>query len=235
MKPQRVQVRIPVKTELLYSRLRQKVKSGAKIKKRPVVRTELWPHTIANEDDGDNVTSEDISLAKFFSCFTYIMMGCGGVEARGRSTLLHAVSMVLEYLQWADARAFHNMVMVKVEQGRVNWGTDFAALADDFIDKKVRLGLRNKYASGGSSSSYKYNYGKSVGKGFRGQYQRSSTSKGKPLYGAVCWQWNSGSCTYGDNCKRWHVCRICADAGKLGEQHKASTHGSSSSRPQSRV
>ena len=34
----------------------RQVKSGAKIKKRPVVRTELWPHTIANEDDGEEVT-----------------------------------------------------------------------------------------------------------------------------------------------------------------------------------
>ena len=50
------------------SRAKKKVKSGAKIKKRPVVRTELWPHTIANEDDGDEVTSEDIGLAKFLSC-----------------------------------------------------------------------------------------------------------------------------------------------------------------------
>ena len=47
----------------------RQVKSGAKIKKRPVIRTELWPHTIANEDDGEDLTCENISLAKFFSCF----------------------------------------------------------------------------------------------------------------------------------------------------------------------
>ena len=35
---------------------------GAKIRKRPVIKTELWPHIIANEDDGDEVTSEDIGM-----------------------------------------------------------------------------------------------------------------------------------------------------------------------------
>ena len=36
-------------------RHRKKVKSGAKIKQRPVVRTELWPHTLAIEEDGVEV------------------------------------------------------------------------------------------------------------------------------------------------------------------------------------
>ena len=54
-------------------RHKKKVKSGAKVKKRPVVRTLLWPHTIANEEDGEDVTSENISLSKIFSCFTFIM------------------------------------------------------------------------------------------------------------------------------------------------------------------
>ena len=79
------------------------MKSGAKIQKRPVIKTELWPHTIANEDDGENITSENINLSKFLSCFTYIVTCCGGVESRGRSALLHAVTTVLEYLQWTDA------------------------------------------------------------------------------------------------------------------------------------
>ena len=43
-----------------------KVKSGAKVKKRPVVRTELWPHTVANEEDGDELDSETIGCSKFF-------------------------------------------------------------------------------------------------------------------------------------------------------------------------
>merc|ERR1711888_323268 len=51
----------------------KKVKSGAKIQKRPVIKTELWLHTIANEDDGENITSENINLSKFLSCFTYIV------------------------------------------------------------------------------------------------------------------------------------------------------------------
>ena len=208
----------------------KKVKSGAKVKRRPVVKTMLWPHTIANEDDGVEVTSESISLSKFFSCFTYIMASCGGIEARGRSALLHAVSLVLEYVQWSDARTFHNLVMVKMEQGRVNWGSDFTALAEEFIDKKVRLGLRSKYTPAGSSSFGKSNYyGKGVGKGFRSQNQFNSSGRGKPLFGVICWQWNNGSCSYGDSCKRWHVCKTCAEAGKLGEHHKASSHGSAGS------
>ena len=55
----------------------KKVKSGAEVKKRPVLKTELWPHTVANEDDGEDVSSDNISLAKFLSCFTYIMSCCG--------------------------------------------------------------------------------------------------------------------------------------------------------------
>ena len=215
-----------------------KVKSGAKIRKRPVVRTEMWPHIVANEDDGEDVTSENIPLAKFFSCYTYIMSGCGGVESQGRSSLLHAVSLVLEYLQWIDARVFHNMVMTKIEQDRLNWGSDFVAIEEAFIDKKVRLGLRSKFTSSGASSYKSSYYGKSVGKGFKGQYQKSSKDKGKPIFGAICWQWNVGTCSYGDACKRWHVCKVCAEEGKLGEKHKSSTHesgGGSGSRYKPRV
>ena len=213
-----------------------KVKSGAKVKKRPVVKTLLWPHTIANEDDGDEVTSENISLSKFFSCFTSIMTSCGGVESRGRSALLHAVSLVLEYVQWPDARTFHNLVMVKLEQDRLNWASDFSALAEAFIDKKVRLGLRSKYASSASSTySKSSNYAKGFNKGFKGQGQRNSAGRGKPMYGVICWQWNYSSCTYGEDCKRWHVCKACAEAGKLGESHKASSHDSSGSRTRPRV
>ena len=87
----------------------RQVKSGAKIKKRPVKRTELWPHTIANELDSEEVTHENISLAKFYSCFTSIMLDCDRGQSRGRSSLLHAISLVLECLFWPDARAFHNL------------------------------------------------------------------------------------------------------------------------------
>ena len=210
----------------------RKVKSGAKIQKRPVVKTELWPHTIANEDDGEDITCENINLSKFLSCFTYIVTCCGGVESRGRSALLHAVTTVLEYLQWTDARTFHNMIMIKIEQDRIGWDADFTSLAQDFVDKKVRLSMKTRYTGASSSSSYKSRYpDRGVGKGFRGSGQKNNGGKGKPLYGAVCWQWNVGTCTYGDNCKRWHVCKTCAEQGKLGEQHKSSTHDRSVSRP----
>ena len=212
-----------------YRRRSRKVKSGAKIQKRLVIKTELWPHTIANEDDGEDITSENINLSKFLSCFTYIVTCCGGLESRGRSALLHAVTTVLEYLQWTDARTFHNMMMVKIEQGRLGWDADFANFAQDFVDKKVRLSMRTRYTGASSSSSYKSRYpDKGAGKGFRSSGQKNSWGKGKPLYGAVCWQWNVGTCTYGDNCKRWHVCKSCAEQGK---QHKSSTHDRSSSRP----
>ena len=75
-------------------RSRRKVKSGAKVKKRPVIKTELWPHTIANEDDGEEVTSETIGLAKFLSCFTYIMVSCEKAESKGRAALLHAICLI---------------------------------------------------------------------------------------------------------------------------------------------
>ena len=220
---------------------RKKVKSGATIKKRPVVRTELWPHTIANEEDGEEITSENISLAKFFTCFTYIMIECKGLEVKGRTALLHAVSMVMEDLYWSEARSFHNIVMVKLEQDRLDWGSDFTALAEDFIDKKVRQSMKGKGASGFSSTNRSYGYNrynnnynnrnfgnnnKSVGKGY-GSYSKSFTGKNKTLYNSVCKQYNFGSCTYGDKCNRWHVCWTCAEAGKVGEFHRASSHDNS--------
>ena len=205
-----------------------KVKSGARIKKRPVVKTELWPHTIANEDDGEEVDSENISLAKFISCFTYIIVNCGRAESKGRAALLHAVSSVFECLPWSEARTFHNLIMVKIEQNRVNWSANFPALADNFVDKKIRLSLKSK-SSIVTGPSYKVNtcLGKDAGVSRNGFISNKSNS----IYSVVCWQWNFSSCTYGENCKRWHVCRTCADAGKLGEAHKASSHDSYSPEP----
>ena len=212
---------------------RRQIKSGAKVKKRPVIKTELWPHTIANEDDGDDITSENISLAKFFSCFSYIMLDCGINESRGRSGLLHAVSTVLEYLHWPEARTFHNVIMLKLEQGGLDWESDFSALAENFVDKKVRMSVKSKGTTTGTA--YRSgNAGKGYGKGFRGSSAGSNAGKGKGLHGAICWQWNYTSCTYGSSCKRWHVCKSCAEAGKLGEHHKASSHESSGSRPTAR-
>ena len=88
------------------SRIKKKVKSGAKVKRRSVVRTELWPHTIANEEDGEDTTCEDISLAKFLKCFGIIMTTCKGKEAKGRPVLLLALTSMLEYLPWAKCVPF---------------------------------------------------------------------------------------------------------------------------------
>ena len=202
-----------------------KVKSGAKIKKRPVVRTELWPHTVANEEDGDELDSETISCSKFFEYFGFIASTCKSKsESRGRAALLQAIGTVLGCLQWAEARAFHNLVLLKIEQGRIGWDENFAAMADTFIKKKLRTAMRTRRTAG-SNAARSYSQGRGAGNGFRGQNQRQSSGRGRPLYGAICWQWNTGSCSYGENCKRWHVCKSCAEAGKLGEKHKASSHG----------
>ena len=220
---------------------RRKVKSGANISKRPVVQTELWPHTIANEDDIEEVSSENITLAKFMSCFSHIMVNCGRAEATGRAVLLHAVSLVLECLPWAEARSFHNLVMIKIEQGRINWDTDFEILAGQFLDKRVRLSLRSRGTATGSGPGKS---GRSTGRGYRtpGQnfndfnprFNTNNYNRNKAYY--VCKQWNIGTCSYGDSCKRWHVCLSCAEAGRMGEHHKSTTHTGGRGRPeQSRV
>ena len=213
----------------------RQIKSGAKIKKRPVIKTVLYPHTIANEDDGEDITAENITLAKFFSCFSYIMLDCGIIESRGRAELLHAISTVLEYLHWPEARTFHNVIILKIEQGVLDWESDFSALADNFVDKKVRMSFKSKGSATGTGAAYRSgNAGKGYGKGFRGSSAGGYAGKSKGLHGAICWQYNYTSCTYGSSCKRWHICKTCAEAGKLGEQHKASSHEGSSSRSTAR-
>ena len=215
-----------------------KVISGAKVSKRPVVKTELWPHTIAVEEDGEEVDSENINLSTFYSGFTHIMSSCKGAECRGRAALLHAVSMVVKNLHWPDARTFHNLIMVKIEQERVSWDDDFAGMALDFIDKKVRLSCRGKQSSAGSGANpSRPNYnGRGAGRWFRGQNQRNDfgSGRGKPIYGAICWQYNFSTCSYGENCKRWHCCKVCAESGKLGEQHRGASHENAGPRPRGR-
>ena len=217
---------------------RRRVKSGAEVKQRPVVKTELWPHTIANEEDGEDVTSEDISLAKFLSCFTHIVTTSCEAVAAGRSLLLHAVSTVLEFLPWAEARTFHNLMMVKVEQRRIDWSSDFSALADKFLVNKVRKNLRSKTSQAGYSyydsfnnNSFSKGHGSFGSKNNVNSPRNSCNSNNNlPLYSFVCKQWNTGACSYGTNCRRWHTCWSCAEAGKLGEPHKASIHYGSTAR-----
>ena len=213
------------------SSIRRKVKSGSKVKKRPVVRTELWPHTIANEDDGEDVTSENISLSKFLACFCYILTTCEGAEAAGRAALLYAVASVLECLPWSEARSFHNVVMVKIEQARIDWSTDFAAMAEQYLNKKVRLGMRSRGQTTSSASASKSSYGggSSVGKGYgsynRQRYTRNEFQPGRYRGSSseVCRQWNGGTCSYGKNCRKEHCCLVCFNEGKT-EFHKASFH-----------
>ena len=201
-------------------RRKKKVKSGADIRIRPVIKTELWPHTVINEEDGENVTSNDILLSKFLEGYTQIMTSRRGIEAAGRSLLLHAISMVLGCLPWTEARLFHNLVMVKLEQGRIKWDADFTVLADRFIEQKVRQTLKNKAQVAAS-----YNNQRSGNRGQGRGQGRSNGNRGRnsAAFSLVCYQWNKGSCSYGADCKRWHCCRTCAEAGKPGERHKAST------------
>ena len=219
-------------------RRKKKVKSGAKVNKRPVVRTELWPHTIANEEDGEDIACDNISLANFFTCFTFIMQGCRRAEAQGRTRLLHAISLVLESLVWSEARTFHNLTMVKIEQEQLEWEDDFTALAEAFIDKRVRVIMKNKGTAGYSSTGKTGWYGGKGNAGYsnynkRGAYGYSSNmnsryrGKSKPVYNSVCKQWNFNTCTYGDRCNKWHVCWTCAEAGKVGQEHKAVSHETS--------
>lgn len=152
-------------------------------------------------------------------------------EAAGRAILLHAVSTVLECLPWAEARSFHNLVMVKVEQDRINWSTDFSALADKFLDKKVRMNLRTRASPAGNNSYYS-NRNTSSGKDLGNSSLRNNydSINSQTLHSFICKQWNAGSCSYGVKCRRWHTCWSCAELGKLGEPHKAFTHDSSAAR-----
>ena len=47
--------------------------------------------------------------------------------------------------------------MTKLEQGRYGWATDFAELANEYIDKKVRLSLKSKSSGNKAGASYKKN------------------------------------------------------------------------------
>ena len=96
------------------------------------------------------------------------MKSCGKAEAAGRADLLHAASSVLEFLPWAEARTFHNLIMVKLEQERLDWSADFSVLAENFLDKKARQNLRGKStgAATGTNYSNKLNSNKNFNKGF---------------------------------------------------------------------
>ena len=205
----------------------KQVKSGSEVKRRPVVKPLTWPHTIAYEDDGEEVSYENITLSTFLFCFTHIMTSCkkNSPEAVGRSNLLHAVNLVLKYLTWSDARTFHNLVMFKLEQGRYDWDVDFTVLANQYLETKVRQNLLKSrgVSSGGYSSRQNYRgAGRGSGSSLYNQDNGRRTS-------FICYQWNNGECSYGSNCRRWHCCLSCAKRGKLGEQHKASTHSNNNS------
>ena len=201
---------------------RKKVKSGAKVRQRSVVKTELWPHTIANEEDGDQTTSENIILSKFLTCYAYIMNTCENKkEAAGRSVLHYAMSSMLEYLPWPEIRTWHNLVMVKIEQGRFGWDADFVAQSKEYMDKKVRQTLRQKVQASGNSG----NRGgfRSAGRGGYSAGYRANDGQNRFAYYNLCRQWNNGNCTFGIECKKWHACSACWEAGKRGEKHQASS------------
>lgn len=123
-------------------------------------------------------------------------------------------------------------MMLKIEQERIDWWADFSVLADQYVDRKVRQSLRSKRFSAGTNYQFTSSSDSGPGKGLGGSNYSSQnhTGKDQSLHSVICWQWNYSFCSYGDNCKRWHACRTCAEAGKLGETHKASSHEDSSLR-----
>ena len=113
--------------------------------------------------------------------------------------------------------------MVKIEQDRINWFADFTALANNYLDMKVRHSLKEKSCFAGNISSEEAYPKKGLGKSLEG----SNAGGDNLLHKVICWQWNHSACSYGDSCKRWHACYTCAEAEKQGEAHKASSHDSS--------
>ena len=201
------------------SKSRRKIRSGAMVKQRPVIKTELWPHTVANEEEACDATSENIFQQKFLKYFTYIMATREPKEAAGRQQFLYAITSVLDCLPWPEARTFHNLVMVKLEQGRIGWDEDFSVLANQFLDRKLRQTLKTRSQPASGGSNYRGGY-RGTGRNYRGSNPRGESGRNKWVY---CKQWNEGTCSYGINCKRWHVCCACGEAGKLGERHKSSS------------
>ena len=206
-------------------RRKKPAKSVAEVKKRPVMKTELWPHTIANESDDEDITHDTIKLAKFLSCSTQIIAECESeTEAAGRSVLLNAITSILEFQPWPEVRSFHNTVMTRIEQERIDWKSDFKLLAEQFVDKKVRLMLKSKALSTGTDRPNRgnpnnRNFGRGTS-GFSGRGQGSQAGSNRPIT-LHCKQWNFGNCTYGSNCEMWHTCWTCYNNGKIGKAHKA--------------
>ena len=131
---------------------------------------------------------------------------------------------MLEFLPWTEARTFHNVVMVKIEQGREDWSSDFAELAEQFLNRKVRLSLRSQGKPAGSGAS------RASGRGFgRQRYTRNEFPPNR-YRTEICRQWNSGWCSYGQSCRMQHCCLTCANEGKHGEKHRASSHGDSTTK-----
>ena len=145
-------------------------------------------------------------------------------EAVGRSVLLHAVSTVLEFLPWAEARCFHNIMMLKIEQGRLSWSSNFKALADQFLNRKVRLNLKSStYAKNKHFRKFRNRDSENIN--VNSSYHNESQVRS--YHSIICRLWNRGVCSYGNSCKRWHVCLVCARNGKVAEPYKASMHGRS--------
>ena len=64
---------------------------------------------------------------------------------------MHAVCKVFECLTWTETRTFHNLIMIKLEQDRIDWNSYFRMLANQYLDNKVRLCMKARGSSGGNS------------------------------------------------------------------------------------
>lgn len=99
--------------------------------------------------------------------------------------------------------------MLKVEQGRLNWGSNFTAVADKFLERKVRMSLKSRAYSADRYANYIPSNSLSPGKGFRNSinahnhhYNGFNTTNSNSSLSVICRLWNSGFCSFGAGCKR---------------------------------
>ena len=87
------------------------------------------------------------------------------------------------------------------------------------------MNLRTKNASASSDSAYRP-AGKNYNRGASGSNANkfNDVNRSKAVQSLICHQWNAGTCSFGTECRRWHTCKSCAEAGKIGQKHKAISH-----------
>ena len=136
-----------------------------------------------------------------FIPFSLIMKISRGSEYKGRNDFLHAISWVADSLPWSEARNFHNVTLRKIEQDVLNWRVDFFQLAREFMERRSFQNLRPR-ASGSNYNQFSRNNFSS--RGNNRNFGRGGNNRSLML--VLCFKWNSGPCSYGADCRRWHAC-----------------------------